>query len=159
MLVQASTDFTSFVIQINNAGWYQPQEVKGDTAEDISTIMGTNFESAYHLSQLAYPLLKASGSGNMVFISSIAVLKSLPLTSVQEHPRVCFFSSYHYLSLLYKKEETDTSSGLKLQSTTIILCITWLLHQFYNYNFALKLLYFYTFICNFVNYSIITIII
>ncbi|GAY47882.1 hypothetical protein CUMW_107700 [Citrus unshiu] len=31
------------------------------TMEDFSTIMTTNFESAYHLSQFAYTLLKASG--------------------------------------------------------------------------------------------------
>ncbi|GJM91698.1 hypothetical protein PR202_ga08100 [Eleusine coracana subsp. coracana] len=34
--------------------------------------MATNLESAYHLSLLAHPLLKASGSGSIVFISSIA---------------------------------------------------------------------------------------
>ncbi|KDO52379.1 hypothetical protein CISIN_1g047137mg [Citrus sinensis] len=31
------------------------------TMEDFSTTMTTNFESAYHLSQFAYTLLKASG--------------------------------------------------------------------------------------------------
>ncbi|XP_068485302.1 tropinone reductase homolog At5g06060-like [Phaseolus vulgaris] len=44
--------------------------------------MGTNFESSYHLCQLAHPLLKASGYGNIVFISSIAGLKSFPFSSV-----------------------------------------------------------------------------
>ncbi|RWW44969.1 hypothetical protein BHE74_00049236, partial [Ensete ventricosum] len=34
----------------------------------------TNLDSAFHLSQLAHPLLKASGSGNIVFISSITSL-------------------------------------------------------------------------------------
>ncbi|KAK7834174.1 tropinone reductase like protein [Quercus suber] len=34
--------------------------------------MSTNFESAYHSSQLAYPLLKASGAGSIVFVSSVA---------------------------------------------------------------------------------------
>ncbi|XP_058097989.1 tropinone reductase homolog At5g06060-like [Magnolia sinica] len=41
------------------------------TAEEFSFVMATNFESAYHLSQLAHPLLKASGQGNIVFISSV----------------------------------------------------------------------------------------
>lgn len=37
-------------------------------------LMATNLESSYNLCQLAYPLLKASGSGNIVFISSVAGL-------------------------------------------------------------------------------------
>lgn len=39
--------------------------------------MATNFESAYHLSQLAHPLLKASGAGNIILMSSIAGVVSL----------------------------------------------------------------------------------
>ncbi|RVW65971.1 Tropinone reductase-like, chloroplastic [Vitis vinifera] len=42
------------------------------TAEEFSTIMATNFESVYHLSQIAHPLLKASGAGSIVFISSVS---------------------------------------------------------------------------------------
>ena len=42
------------------------------TAEDYSFMMATNFESALHLSQLAHPLLKASSSGNIVFLSTTA---------------------------------------------------------------------------------------
>lgn len=34
--------------------------------------MATNLESSYHLCQLAHPLLKASGVGSVVFISSVA---------------------------------------------------------------------------------------
>lgn len=52
------------------------------TAEEFSTIFGTNFESAYHLSQLAHPLLKASGAGSIVFISSVAGVVSLKNLSV-----------------------------------------------------------------------------
>ena len=52
------------------------------TEEDFSTLMGNNFESAYHLSQLGHPLLKASGSGNIVFISSVAGVLALPALSV-----------------------------------------------------------------------------
>ena len=44
--------------------------------------MGTNFESAYHLSQLGYPLLKASGRGSIVFISSVAGVMALPVISI-----------------------------------------------------------------------------
>nr|AFC98466.1 short chain alcohol dehydrogenase-like protein [Atriplex canescens] len=44
--------------------------------------MATNFESAYHLSQLAYPLFKASGKGNIVFISSIGSIMAFDVGSV-----------------------------------------------------------------------------
>ncbi|THG05097.1 hypothetical protein TEA_012903 [Camellia sinensis var. sinensis] len=37
-------------------------------------LMATNLESAFHLCQLAYPLLKASGVGSIVFISSVTGL-------------------------------------------------------------------------------------
>jgi len=42
------------------------------SSEDYSKLMAINLDSAYHLSQLAYPLLKASGNGSIVFISSVA---------------------------------------------------------------------------------------
>jgi Tropinone reductase 1 len=41
--------------------------------------MCTNLESAYHICQLAYPLLKASGAGSIVFISSVAGVVGLTL--------------------------------------------------------------------------------
>ncbi|XP_039129449.1 noroxomaritidine/norcraugsodine reductase-like [Dioscorea cayenensis subsp. rotundata] len=58
-------------ILINNVGmcWIKP--TLECTAEDYSQTMATNFESAFHLSQLAHPLMKASGSGRIVFISSV----------------------------------------------------------------------------------------
>jgi len=42
------------------------------TTEEYSKLMATNLDSAYHLCQLAYPLLKESGNGSIVFISSVA---------------------------------------------------------------------------------------
>ncbi|KAG4921956.1 hypothetical protein AAZX31_18G169600 [Glycine max] len=69
-------------ILINNAGTTTPKNLIDYTAEDVTTIMETNFGSSYHLCQLAHPLLKASGYGSIVFISSIAGLKALPYSSV-----------------------------------------------------------------------------
>ncbi|XP_028772991.1 tropinone reductase homolog isoform X2 [Neltuma alba] len=68
-------------ILINNAGTIIYKKATDQTAEDVSTLMGTNFESAYHLSQLAHPLLKASGYGNIINISSIVSVKAMPLVS------------------------------------------------------------------------------
>lgn len=59
-------------MQINNVGKYiLKPTLECTTAEDFSSLMATNLESAYHISQLAHPLLKASGYGNIVFISSV----------------------------------------------------------------------------------------
>ncbi|XP_028772992.1 tropinone reductase homolog isoform X3 [Neltuma alba] len=68
-------------ILINNAGTSDVKESLDNKAEDISTMMSTNFEATYHLSQLAHPLLKASGDGAIVNISSISSAKVLPLVS------------------------------------------------------------------------------
>ncbi|XP_028790159.1 tropinone reductase homolog At5g06060-like [Neltuma alba] len=65
-------------ILINNAGTNILTDATDCPAEVLSTIMDTNFESAYHLSQLAHPLLKASGYGTIVNISSIAGYKAFP---------------------------------------------------------------------------------
>lgn len=52
------------------------------TSEEFKFIMATNLESAFHLAQLAHPLLKASGSGNIVLMSSIAGVVNLSRTSI-----------------------------------------------------------------------------
>ncbi|KAG4921949.1 hypothetical protein JHK86_050762 [Glycine max] len=67
---------------VNNAATNITKKITDYTAEDISAIMGTNFESVYHLCQVAHPLLKDSGNGSIVFISSVAGLKALPVFSV-----------------------------------------------------------------------------
>ncbi|KAI9112721.1 hypothetical protein K1719_016224 [Acacia pycnantha] len=65
-------------ILINNAGTNIHKEATDYTAEDTGTVMDTSFQSAYHLSQLAHPLLKASGNGTIVNISSVAGFKAVP---------------------------------------------------------------------------------
>ncbi|BAT84499.1 hypothetical protein VIGAN_04189800 [Vigna angularis var. angularis] len=65
-------------ILVNNAAVEITKNIVDHTAEDVSTIMATNFESAFHLTQLAHPLLKQSGYGSIVFISSIAGAKAIP---------------------------------------------------------------------------------
>ncbi|KAK9289684.1 hypothetical protein L1049_007842 [Liquidambar formosana] len=69
-------------ILVNNAGIAIELEPTQYTAGDFSTVMGTNFEWGYHLCQLAHPLLKASGNGSIVFISSVAGVIALPCLSV-----------------------------------------------------------------------------
>ena len=71
------------VVQINNVGTNIRKPVVDFTEEDFSTLMATNFESVFHTSQLAYPLLKTSGSGSIVFVSSVSGFVSLKSMSVQ----------------------------------------------------------------------------
>ncbi|KAL8539093.1 hypothetical protein ACS0TY_000907 [Phlomoides rotata] len=59
-------------ILINNVGTNKRKPTVDYTAEEYSSLMATNLESSYHLCQLAHPLLKASGRGSIVFISSVA---------------------------------------------------------------------------------------
>ncbi|KNA25545.1 hypothetical protein SOVF_004770 [Spinacia oleracea] len=69
-------------ILVNNAGGATKAETVDATPEYYSLLMATNFESVYHLSQLAYPLFKASGQGNIVFISSVASIVAVDVGSV-----------------------------------------------------------------------------
>ncbi|XP_074310116.1 tropinone reductase homolog At5g06060-like [Silene latifolia] len=61
-------------ILVNNAGGGVSggQPTATCTEEHFSHVMRNNFESPYHLSQLSYPLLKASKTATIIFISSIA---------------------------------------------------------------------------------------
>ncbi|CAA7017544.1 unnamed protein product [Microthlaspi erraticum] len=61
-------------ILVNNVGTCITKPTIEYTAEDFSFLMATNLESAFHLSQLAHPLLKASGSGSIVLMSSIVAV-------------------------------------------------------------------------------------
>lgn len=67
---------------MSNVGTTIRKEAVELTANDISTTMVTNFESAYHLCQLAHPVLKASRNGSVVFNSSIASDVALSLSSI-----------------------------------------------------------------------------
>ncbi|XP_059666306.1 tropinone reductase homolog At5g06060-like [Cornus florida] len=75
LMEKVSSLFTGKLnILINNVGTNIMKKTAEYTAEEYSKLMATNFESTYHLCQLAYPLLKASGVGSIVFISSVAGL-------------------------------------------------------------------------------------
>ncbi|KAL3536437.1 hypothetical protein ACH5RR_004898 [Cinchona calisaya] len=69
-------------ILVNNAATVIMKRAENSTSEDRSFLLGTNLESPFHLSQLAYPLLKASEIGNIVFISSVAGGTALPGLSI-----------------------------------------------------------------------------
>ena len=65
------------------------------TSTEFSTLIDTNLGSVFHICQLAYPHLKASGMGSVVFVSSVSGFVSLKSMSVQGatkgnlHARCC----------------------------------------------------------------------
>ncbi|XP_020106982.1 tropinone reductase homolog At2g29170-like isoform X8 [Ananas comosus] len=65
-------------ILINNAGTDITKPTTEYTKEDAAHIWATNFESAFHLSQLSHPLLKESGRGSIVFVSFVAGVVAIP---------------------------------------------------------------------------------
>ncbi|KAK8679838.1 hypothetical protein V6N13_145271 [Hibiscus sabdariffa] len=70
-------------IIVNNVGTNIRKSMVDLTAEEVSTLLATNFESVFNLCQLAYPLLKASGLGSVVFTSSVSGFVSLKSMSLQ----------------------------------------------------------------------------
>ncbi|XP_027770921.1 tropinone reductase homolog At5g06060-like isoform X2 [Solanum pennellii] len=69
-------------ILINNVGTNIRKPTTDYTAEEYAHLFSTNLESAFHLCQLVHPLLKASGNGSVVFISSVAGLVHLSSGSI-----------------------------------------------------------------------------
>ncbi|TVU47616.1 hypothetical protein EJB05_07222 [Eragrostis curvula] len=61
-------------ILVNNVGTNIRKPTTEFSADEYLFLMATNLESTYHLCQIAHPLLKQSGSGSIVFISSVAGL-------------------------------------------------------------------------------------
>lgn len=69
-------------IFVNNAGGAICKDMVNYTAEDFSSVMTLNFDSAFHLSQLAHPMLKASGASSIIFISSVSSFLATNIGSV-----------------------------------------------------------------------------
>ncbi|KAH0886413.1 hypothetical protein HID58_062509, partial [Brassica napus] len=64
-------------IFVNNVGVLRGKSTTEYGADDFAFHISTNLEPAYHFSQLSHLLLKASGYGSIVFMSSIAGVVSM----------------------------------------------------------------------------------
>ncbi|KAJ4810925.1 Tropinone reductase [Rhynchospora pubera] len=69
-------------ILVNNAGTNIRKPTTDFSSQEYSFLMATNLDSVFHLCQLAHPLLKASSSASIVFISSVAGVVALPTGSI-----------------------------------------------------------------------------
>ncbi len=61
-------------IVVNNTGTNIRKPTAEYTGAEYDHVLNTNMRSAYELTQQAYPLLKASAQGNVVFVSSVSGL-------------------------------------------------------------------------------------
>ncbi|KAI5064274.1 hypothetical protein GOP47_0020944 [Adiantum capillus-veneris] len=87
LMVEVSKHFEGKLdILVNNAATIgQTMGILDVPFDDMSLTLRTNFESAVHLSRLAHPLLKATGAGNIVLISSIAGSHAMGLVACMYH--------------------------------------------------------------------------
>ncbi|XP_016575836.1 tropinone reductase homolog At2g29260, chloroplastic isoform X5 [Capsicum annuum] len=92
------------LMEINNVGTNIRKAMVDFTAEEFSTLMATNFESGFHLCQLAYPLLKASGAGSVVFTSSVSGFVSLKSMSVHGATKGAINQLTKYLACEWAKD-------------------------------------------------------
>ncbi|KAJ4979491.1 hypothetical protein NE237_010271 [Protea cynaroides] len=97
-------------ILINNVGTNIRKPTTEYTAEEYSTLMATNLESAYHLSQLAHPLLKSSGKGSIIFISSVAGIVALNSGSIYAATKGAINQLTKSLACEWAKDNIRTNS-------------------------------------------------
>ncbi|CAN0854376.1 Tropinone reductase homolog At5g06060 [Linum grandiflorum] len=76
-------------ILVNNAGTFIKKATVEYTDEDYSFQMSTNLESAFNLSQLAHPLLKNSGEGSLIFMSSVAGVSAVQIGCIYGITKAC----------------------------------------------------------------------
>ncbi|CAN6842356.1 unnamed protein product, partial [Brassica oleracea] len=69
-------------ILVNNVGVLRGKQTTEYGADDFAFHISTNLESAYHFCQLSQPLLKASGYGSIVFMSSVSGAVSINGASI-----------------------------------------------------------------------------
>ncbi|XP_025014036.1 tropinone reductase homolog At5g06060 isoform X2 [Ricinus communis] len=100
----------SLNILVNNVGTNIRKPTNEYTAEEYSEIMITNFESAYHMCQLAHPLLKASGVGSIVFISSVAGLQHIGSGSIYGATKGAIHQLTKNLACEWAKDNIRTNS-------------------------------------------------
>ncbi|XP_022752711.1 senescence-associated protein 13-like isoform X2 [Durio zibethinus] len=103
-------DWEAKGFQINNVGTFISKPTPEFTTEDFSFIMGTNFESAYNFCQLAYPLLKASGRGSIVFLSSVSGVVTVSVGSIYGATKGAINQLAKYLACEWAKDNIRVNS-------------------------------------------------
>ncbi|KAL2333283.1 hypothetical protein Fmac_014496 [Flemingia macrophylla] len=105
-------------IYVNNVGVNYRKPTIEYTAEYYSQMMAVNLDSAYHLCQLAYPLLKASGMGSIVFISSIAGVISVGTGSVYAACKAAINQLTKYMACEWAKDNIRSNCVVPATTNT-----------------------------------------
>ncbi len=74
LIAQVQQQWTTLDGLVNNVGTNIRKPTVDYAPEEFSRIMDTNLRSAFDLSQMAHPLLQASGRGSIVMVSSVSGL-------------------------------------------------------------------------------------
>lgn len=59
-------------MQVNNANAGFAKLALDHSLDDVELVFRGGYQASLHFSQLAHPYLKASGAGNLIFVTSIA---------------------------------------------------------------------------------------
>lgn len=123
ILIGSEHHFT--IMQVNNVGRNIRKPTAEFTEEEFSFLMKTNVESVFHLSQLAYPLLKASGRGSIVFMSSVSSFVSLKSMSVQGATKgvidlTIIFGCKHYSPQSNISQQFGQELSINSQNTQLV---------------------------------------
>ncbi|XP_004303414.1 PREDICTED: tropinone reductase homolog [Fragaria vesca subsp. vesca] len=97
-------------ILVNNAAIVTLRGTTDYSLEDFSSMMSSNVESPYHLCQLAHPLLKASGNGSIIFVSSIAGVIALPKLSAYAATKGAIIQISKNLACEWAKDKIRTNT-------------------------------------------------
>ncbi|KAL6648382.1 hypothetical protein ACP70R_012606 [Stipagrostis hirtigluma subsp. patula] len=97
-------------ILVNNVGTNFTKPTTEYSADEYSFIVATNLESAYHLCQLAHPLLKESGSGSIVFISSVSGVVAVSSGSIYAMTKGAMNQLTKNLACEWAKDNIRTNS-------------------------------------------------
>ncbi|XP_074268010.1 tropinone reductase homolog At5g06060-like isoform X1 [Silene latifolia] len=97
-------------ILVNNTGTNIRRKTEEFTPNEYAAVMATNLESAYHFCQLAYPLLKASGFGSIVMMSSVCGVVSVNVGSVYAATKGAMNQLAKNLACEWAKDNIRTNS-------------------------------------------------
>ncbi|TVU47615.1 hypothetical protein EJB05_07221 [Eragrostis curvula] len=97
-------------ILVNNVGTNFTKPTTEYSADEYSFIMATNLESAYHLCQLAHPLLKSSGSGSIVLVSSVSGVVGISSGSIYAMTKGAMNQLAKNLACEWAKDNIRTNS-------------------------------------------------
>ncbi|KAL2340927.1 hypothetical protein Fmac_008867 [Flemingia macrophylla] len=111
LITRISSEFNGKLnILVNNVGTSISKCALDVTEEDFSFLISTNLESCYHISQLSHPLLKASESASIIFVSSIAGVVSVSASSVYSATKGAMNQLTKNLACEWAKDKIRTNS-------------------------------------------------